>query len=136
MRGAIALVRLVEAAEVELTTNLSDLLPPEVAGLIGSQTREVRTRGDGACALHAAFATLGCSESLQLEDPQQREKREETRDKREERREKREERDKHDQHQRVEGRNGSVPGGAGWYSKGSVPKRQERREKREESRDK
>ena len=65
----MALLRLVEAAEVELTANLSDLLPPEVAGLVGSSVRELRTRGDGACALHAAFATLGCSDSLQLEDP-------------------------------------------------------------------
>ena len=63
------LLRLVEAGGAELTANLSDLLPLEVAGRIGSQTREVRTRGDGACALHAAFATLGCSDSLQLEDP-------------------------------------------------------------------
>ena len=65
----MALLRLVEAAEVELTAHLSDLVPREVAGRIGSQTREVRTRGDGACALHAAFAKLGCSDSLQLEDP-------------------------------------------------------------------
>ena len=63
------LMRLIEAGEVGLTSSPSDVLPPEVASLIGSQCREVRTRGDGACALHAAFATLLSSESLQLPEP-------------------------------------------------------------------
>ena len=63
------LLRLIEAGEVELTSSPSDVLPPEVASLIGSQCREVRTRGDGLCALHAAFATLGSSEPSQLAEP-------------------------------------------------------------------
>ena len=63
------LLRLVEAKELQLASSVEDVLPLQVAGLIGTQCREVRTRGDGACAFHAAFATLGCSESLQLEDP-------------------------------------------------------------------
>ena len=63
------LLRLIEAEEVELTASGSDFLPPEVASLIGSQCRELRTRGDGACALHAAFSTIEIAESLQLEHP-------------------------------------------------------------------
>ena len=63
------LLRLVEAGDMELTANLSDLLPPEVAGITGAECREVRTRGDGACAAHAAFGALGSAESLQLEAP-------------------------------------------------------------------
>ena len=63
------LLRLVEAGGVELTANLSDLLPPEVAGIIGAECREVRTRGDGACAANAAFGASGSAEFLQLEAP-------------------------------------------------------------------
>ena len=48
-------------------------------------------------------------------------KRAEKREKREERREKREERDKHDQDEKVEGCNGSVPGGGGMVQKGFGP---------------
>ena len=64
-----SLLRLPEAGGVELTASSADRLPPELAALVGAPCRELRTRGDGACALHAAFATLGCSESLQLSDP-------------------------------------------------------------------
>ena len=64
--AALQFLRLIEAEEAELTSRPSDVLPPEVAGLIGSQTREVRTLGDGACALHAAFSTIESGESLAL----------------------------------------------------------------------
>ncbi len=51
-------LRLVEGWELELAASGSDVLPPEVAALIGSSVRELRTRGDGACGVHAALATL------------------------------------------------------------------------------
>ena len=40
-----------------------------VRNLIGSSVREVRTRGDGACALHAAFAILETSDALAVASP-------------------------------------------------------------------
>ena len=44
--------------ELQLIPNPEDSLPPQLFGLIGSPAREIRTRGDGACALHAAFSSL------------------------------------------------------------------------------
>ena len=52
------LLRLVEGEVLELTSSVSDVLPQDVASLVGLQVRELSTRGDGACALHAALGTL------------------------------------------------------------------------------
>ena len=65
------LLRLVEGEVLELTSSDTDILPEEVANLVGSQVRELRTRGDGACALHAVFGTLPelLSPELHLQRP-------------------------------------------------------------------
>ena len=51
------LLRLVEGEVLELTSSVSDVLPQDVASLVGLQVRELSTRGDGACALHADFGS-------------------------------------------------------------------------------
>ena len=62
-------LRLLEGEPLHLQAQAADFVPADIACLIGSVGREVRTRGDGACALHAAFSTLGISDSLQVEEP-------------------------------------------------------------------
>ena len=52
-----------------LSASPSDVLPAEVRNLIGSSVRELRTRGDGACALHAAFAIPETSDALAVANP-------------------------------------------------------------------
>ena len=65
------LLRLVEGEVLELTSSVSDVLPQDVASLVGLQVRELSTRGDGACALHAAFGYLPdvFSAELHLQHP-------------------------------------------------------------------
>ena len=65
------LLRLVEGEVLELTSSVSDVLPQDVASLVGLQVRELSTRGDGACALHAAFGYLPdvLSAELHLQHP-------------------------------------------------------------------
>ena len=60
-------MRLVEGEVLELIASESDVSPQEVARLIGWQVRELTTRGDGACALHAAFGGVGSQ--LNIENP-------------------------------------------------------------------
>ena len=55
------MLRLVEGEVLQLTSSGEDL-PDEVASLVGSRAREVRTRGDGACGVHAAFGSVGAAE--------------------------------------------------------------------------
>ena len=63
------LLRLVECEALKVTSSASDALPLEVARLVGSYARELRTRGDGACGPHAAFAIPGLSGSLAVANP-------------------------------------------------------------------
>ena len=58
-----------EPRQLQLTSNPEDSLPPEVFRLIGSRVVEIRTRGDGACALHATFSSLSMRGPLAVEDP-------------------------------------------------------------------
>ena len=62
-------LRLLEGGELELTASGTDALPPEVVALVGSSARELRTRGDGACGLHAAFAIPETSDALAVASP-------------------------------------------------------------------
>ena len=65
------LLRLVEGEVLELTSSVSDVLPQDVASLVGLQGRELSTRGDGACAFHGAFGSLPdvLSAELHLQHP-------------------------------------------------------------------
>ena len=57
----------IEGEALELGSSAADVVPHEVASLMGSACRELRTRGDGACALHAAFSRIDIGDVLQVE---------------------------------------------------------------------
>ena len=61
--------RLVDGEELELCSSAADVVPHEVSLLMGAHVRELRTRGDGACAVHAAFSTSLNDCALHVADP-------------------------------------------------------------------